>query len=260
MTGSKRISEDRRVHKGLMRDHLLEDVHSYRVNRHARIIYVESDPNAISDGGDPSIEWEMANRLGRNLDILEGLNNKKPILIKTANYGGYWHEGRQMMDAILLCKCPITVLATKMAASMGSLFPLVADRFLLTPSAKYMYHYGYVSYEGRNGEAADSDDEERRKDNDLMIRVYVARLREQGKFKRMSEENLRAMIEGNMRSKADVWLPPHEAKSWGFVDGVYTGNEPLRTTTKNVERRKRMLEVIDAWTKFVPPKVTIPKR
>ena len=149
-----------------------------------------------------------------------------------------------MFAAILSCPNPVTVLALKHARSMTSLIPLAADKFLIRPPSTYMYHRGTYGIESLD-EEVETEDNERRKAQELMLRIYVARLKEQGKFKALSDGRIKTHLKETMRDKINVHLAADEAVAWGFADGVFAGNtESLRATEVNIPRRKRMLEVL----------------
>ena len=78
-----------------------------------------------------------------------------------------------------------------------------------------------------------------------MLRIYVARLKEQGKFKALSDGRIKTHLQETMRDKINVHLSADEAVAWGFADAVFAGNtETLRANDVNIPRRKRMLEVL----------------
>lgn len=236
-------TQSRRALRG---DFVPEDVHVHRIDRHTFTIYVSGDPHLADteDGAEPGVEFNMADRLERNLGILAGLDPKRPILINMASCGGDWDAGMQMFSAILTCPNPTTVLATKWARSMTSLIPLAADRFVMRPPSQYMFHYGTYGFEGLSQEA-ETDDVERRRSNERMKRIYITRLKEQGSFKTQDEKAIRQMIEDRIRQHIDVWLSADEARRWGFVDQVFEGNHAtLRATKRNEERRARMLAAL----------------
>jgi ATP-dependent protease ClpP protease subunit len=248
----KRGDLDPKVRKKLMNDFLLEDVHLYRVNRHDFTIYVGGDPFAMCDdaGNEPGVEYNMADRFEMNLALLSSINPQRPILINMASCGGNWTEGMQMFGAILMCPNPVTVLATKWARSMTSIIPLAADRFVIRPPAKYMIHRGTYGFDGLDQEA-DTDDIERRKSIEQMLRIYTTRLREQGKYARMSEKRIRDQLLRQMEKTIDVWLDGKEAVEAGFVDAVFDGDfKNLRAKKRNTERRQRMLDALTRSVKI----------
>jgi ATP-dependent protease ClpP protease subunit len=241
---------DSKARKALMEAFVLDDLHNHRVDRHTFSIYVGGDPHIEGDdvdgrGAEPGVEHHMADRFDINLSLLSSLNPKRPILVTMASCGGNWDEGMQMFGAILTCPNPVTVLATKWARSMTSLIPLAADRFLMRPPSQYMFHHGQYVYEGNAGEEARTAFEELEASRKIMLDIYVARLKSQGKFAKWSEPRVREMLEDKMRRRIDVWLDGDTAVKWGFVDAVYDGDFPnLRAKAKNFERRAKMMAVL----------------
>lgn len=232
--------------KSLTGDFVLEDVHLYRVNRHTFTVYVGGDPQHHSneDFNEPGVEYLMADRFEMNLSILSGIDPQRPILVHLASCGGDWYAGMQMFGAILTCPNPVTVLATRWARSMTSIIPLAADRFLMRPPARYMIHDGSAGLYGTAKEVL-TDSEELRKSSELMMRLYVARLKERGPHKAKTDEELFAMLRDLMDRKSDVWWSADEAKRMGFVDHVFDGNMTgFLATAPNLSRRKRMLSVL----------------
>lgn len=239
---------DAEASKGLRGDFALEDVHLYRIDRHTFTIYVGGEPKEISannpDSEEPGVEYNMADRFELNMGILSGIDPDRPILIKQSSCGGDWEEGMKMFGAILACPNPVTVFATKFARSMTSIIPLAADRFVIRPPAQYMFHHGSYKFEGLTQEAATCF-LELIKTREMMIRIYLTRLREQGKFRRWSTTRIKEMLQRQMEKNIDVWLSSDEAKNWGFVDDVFDGDwNKLRAVKPNHERRRKMIEVI----------------
>lgn len=230
-------------------DHFLDDVHNHRINRNNFSIYIGGDPTHMgNEGTEPGVEYNMADRFELNLDILSSLDKARPILVNMSSCGGEWEEGMKMFSAILSCPNPITVLATKHARSMTSLIPLAADKFLIRPPATYMFHRGTYAIESLD-EEVETEDVERRKAGEMMLRIYVARLKAQGKFSAMSEGRIKEVLKEGMRNKINVHLTADEAVSWGFCDDVFLGynleeKEDFRATKVNVDRRYKMMEVL----------------
>lgn len=248
MTTHTTATATRRLKKAMMSDFALDNWHGHRVDREAFIIYVGGDPhdegdNSETRGEEPGVTHHMADRLEINLSILAHIDPKRAIKIILASCGGNWEEGMQMASAICTAPNPITVEGVKHCRSMTSIIPLFADKFVMRPPAQYMYHYGYMSFSGLAGEESWTVFEQLRDCNDMMLRCYVARLKEQGKFTRQHPAKIRAMLEDHMRRKVDVFLSTDEAVSWGFCDGVVTG--PVeRAQKKNVRRRTLMMSVL----------------
>jgi ATP-dependent protease ClpP protease subunit len=238
-------AEDAKARKALLGDFILEDVHEYRVDRHTFTVYVGGDPQSAPDEdiGEPGVDYNMADRFEMNLAVLSGISKHRPILVNLSSCGGSWDEGMKMFSAILTCPNPVTVLGTKWCRSMTSLIPLAADRFIIRPPSGYMYHHGTYGFYGTVAEAL-TDNQELLRSREMMLRLYVARLRSQGKFCQWSERRIRTMLEESMQQKMDVWLSADEAVEWGFADGLQDATGNLRATRKNTERRATMMEVL----------------
>lgn len=240
-----KMTPSRRLKKSLMGDYALDNWHLHRVDRDTFTIYLGSDPRYDADPchDEMGVEFAMADRLEMSLHILTQLDPKRPILIVLASCGGNWEEGMQMFGAMLVCPNPITVLGLKHCRSMTSLIPLAADKFVMRPPAEFMYHYGTWGYEGKAGEEAWTAFENLKHANDMMLRIYVARMKEQGKYNKDHPAKIRAMLEDNMRRKIDVFLSTDEAARWGFSDGVCVG--PVeRAAKKNIKRRNAMMALL----------------
>lgn len=239
-----------RKRRSLNGDYYLDDVHDHRVDRTTFTIFLSGEPahagSAMGREGvpEPGVEFLMADRFQRNLHILSGINSKRPILVEMASCGGDWDAGMQIFSGILFCPNPVTVLATKWARSMTSLIPLAADRFVIRPPAKYMYHRGSYGFSGLDQEA-DTENTERLKSGELMYRIYTARLKEQGKFRKWKRRRIRTMLESKTRDEINVWLSAEEAVKWGFADTVDDGNpETLRAKVKNKTRVESLRRVL----------------
>lgn len=237
--------EDPKNRKLLTGDFIPEDAHAYRLIRPSFTVYVGGDPSSTpEEEGEPGVDHHMADRFEINMSILSGISPTRPILVKMASGGGNWEEGMQIFSAILHSPNPVTVLATKWARSMTSIIPLAADRFVIQAPAQYMIHKGTYSFSGLEQEI-DTADIERRKAMEMMTRIYIARLREQGMHSGLSDRRIRSMLQENYNEKIDVWFSADEAVARGFADAVYDGNpRTLRAAKKNVARRAMFMEVL----------------
>lgn len=264
MVGSRskkvaRRTQNAQVSKALLGDFYPEDAHAYRVDRHSFTIFVGGDPAHAgvmeNVGAEPGVEHNMADRFEINLNMLSGIDSEKPILINLSSCGGNWEHGMKMFGAILYCPNPVTVLATYDARSMTSLIPLAADRFLIRPPAQYMFHQGTFGFEGTVAEAITAGGE-LAKSSEMMLRIYIARLKSQGMYKSRPEAEIRKILIDHMKDHVDVWLSADDALRWGFADATFEGNlKTLRATKVNSERRKMMSTVIRKKLRVEAPRV-----
>lgn len=239
-----RLTPRRRLTKSLLSDYALDNWHNHRVDREAFIIYVGSDPRQEqNDVNESGVEHHMADRLELNLNILSHLNPKRPVLIVMGTCGGSWEAGMQMFGALLCCSNPTTLLGVRHCRSMSSIIPLAADRFVMRPPTEFMYHYGTWNFEGLAGEEAWTSFESLRATNDMMLRLYVGRLKEQGIWSKKHPAAIRHMLEENLRRKVDVFLSTDDAVKWGFSDGIGIG--PVeRAQKRNTKRRNSILSIL----------------
>lgn len=249
MNKRKSIHASKQRRRALLGDFVPEDIHTYRIDRHSFTVYLGGDPSHPGpeyemELGEPGVEYMMADRFDLNLALLSAIDPDRPILVNMSSCGGYWDDGMKIFSAILTCPNPVTILATKWARSMTSIIPLAADRFVIRPPVKYMYHLGDFEF-GGIVQQLKTEYAELEKANELMLRIYTARLREQGIHSKLKEPEIRALLERNMKDHIDVWLSTDEAVRWGFADAVFDGNyDTLRVTKKNVARRQKTLEVL----------------
>lgn len=231
--------------KRVSNDFLLDDIHDHRINRNDFTIYVGGDPIHHGNlGEEPGVDYSMADRFEMNLNVLTAMDPKRPILVQMASCGGSWLEGMQMFAAILYCPNPVTFLSTKDSRSMSSIIPLAADKYVLRPPGKYMYHHGTYGIWSLDQEVQ-TEDIERRKTNEMMYRLYIARLHSQGKFKGADHSVIRNALRENVKEDINVWLDADEAAEWGFTDGVFTGDfTTLRAKKKNLARRQMFSDVL----------------
>ena len=237
------------LRKALLGDYLPEDVHDYRIDRYTFTIFLGGEETVLygnePESIEPGVEHNMADRFERNLHVLSSIDPNRPICIKQASVGGDWYTGMQMFSAILSSPNPVTVVAMRNARSMTSLIPLAADKFLLRPPAKYMFHHGMYAFSGLVQEAL-TDLLDLLETREMMLRIYTARLKERGKFKNMEEKEIRKMLEAMMEKRTDVWLSPIEARTWGFADGIASGpiTRAHLATKRNERRRKEMSKIV----------------
>ena len=119
----------------------IDKLHDYDVYIPTRTIYVGSIH--VSDEGESGTDAHMAERLLKNIHILEALN-KDPITIIFNNIGGDVNHGLAIYDGIKNSECHITIKVFGHAMSMGSIILQAADERLMSPNASQMIHYGKI--------------------------------------------------------------------------------------------------------------------
>jgi len=157
-----------------------------------------------------AVDQDSAKEIIRKLWYLESIDNKKPILFVINSPGGAVDSGFAIWDHIKLLKCPVYTLATGLAASMGSLLILVADKGkrFATENARIMIHQPLISGVIR-GQATDLDIQakEMLKTRDMIVNIY-------------SDATGKDAETINKAIDRDNWMSAHEAMEFGLVDKV----------------------------------------
>jgi ATP-dependent protease ClpP protease subunit len=178
---------------------------------------MSADPN---EDNEPGVEYSMANRFIKNLNILTRISHK-PILVHMKTIGGDWTEGMAIYDAIMMCPNYVTILNYASARSMSSLIFLAADKSVMLPHSTYMFHNGTFGVSGTVKQTM-TEFEELEKSSEIMLDIYVERLKSKGRMKDWSKGRIKNWLIKQMNKKEDVWLDAKEAVDIGFADEIFS--------------------------------------
>ena len=198
------------------------NIHENNIDLKANHIYLFGEESYIHpemEATEPGVEFSMANRFIKNLNILMRVSDS-PILIHMKTCGGDWAEGMAIYDAIRACPNPITILNYTHARSMSSLIFLAANKRVMMPHSTYMFHEGTMGMSGTTKQYF-TEAEELKKTNDAMMDIYAKTLKEQGKYKKWSEARIKKRIKELMDQKEEVYLDAAETTDWGFADEIF---------------------------------------
>ena len=124
--------------KRFNRDHI-EIYHDYGLYIPTRTINLDQ---STDEEGENTVNFAMANRLIKNLNILSSIS-KEDITIIINTEGGDEYQGMAIYDAIRVLKdTHVTIEVHGPAQSMGCIVLQAADRRILMPNATLMYHTG----------------------------------------------------------------------------------------------------------------------
>ncbi|NGX62870.1 MAG: ATP-dependent Clp protease proteolytic subunit 1 [Candidatus Anoxychlamydiales bacterium] len=164
-----------------------------------------------------AVDQDTAKDVIRKLWYLESLDNKKPILFIINSPGGAVDSGFAIWDNIKLLSCPVYTLVTGLAASMGSLLSLAAEKGkrFATENSRIMIHQPLISGVIR-GQATDLDIQakEMLKTREMIVKIYAE---ETGKDTKIIEKAI----------DRDNWMSPQEAKEFGLISKVVTSAKDL---------------------------------
>lgn len=217
------------------------EIQEYGVDTEHFMIYIqgiESNPNDDDEVNEYGVEYRMANRLIKNLDILSGIDTDRPITISMKTCGGIWVEGMAMYDAILTTPNPISIINYTHARSMSSIILQAANKRIMMPHSSFMFHEGTMILEGTPKQVR-SEFKFNKVADEQMIEVYVDCLkRSQGKASKWSEKRIKDWLVEQMNNQEDVYLTAKEAIEFGFADEVFTDWESVTKYTKAQKERK----------------------
>lgn len=211
---------------GLDIDQNMMAVHDWNIDPFGFEIYLVGEPEASHDElelSEPGVEFQMANRLIKNLRFMSTRDPNRPILIHLKSCGGHWTEGMAIHDAIKLCPNKVTILSYTHARSMTSMILQAADKRILMPHSYFLIHEGTAEHAGTH-KSVQSAVEYSKITREKMLDLYVDSLKHRGgKFAKWSPSKIRSKLVNEMNKKEDVYLTAKEAVSWGFADAVFDG-------------------------------------
>jgi ATP-dependent Clp protease protease subunit len=157
-----------------------------------------------------AIDGELVQDLIEKLWYLELQEPKKPILLVINSPGGSVDAGFALWDQIKMISSPVKTLVTGLAASMGSILSLVADKGsrFATPNARIMIHQPMIGGVIR-GQATDLEIQAKEilKTRSLIVDMYVLAT---GKPREVIEDAI----------DRDKWFSAKEALDFGLLDGI----------------------------------------
>jgi ATP-dependent Clp protease protease subunit len=169
---------------------------------------------------EPGVEYAMANRFIRNLNVCMRVNPKTPLLIHMKTNGGDWTEGMAIYDAIKAFPWPVTILSYTHARSMSSIILQAANKRVLMPNSYFMFHDGTLGIEGTLKQVKSTVSFERNAER-VMLDIYAKAMQLGGKFAGKSQQSIKKWLRTQMDKKEDVYLSAKEAVENGFADEIF---------------------------------------
>lgn len=201
-------------------------VHEYDVDLQSNHIYLMGSEIYLAGTGpgeaglEPGVEYSMANRFIKNLNICIRANPDKPIVIHMKTCGGVWEEGMAIYDAIKSCPMPVTILSYTHARSMSSLIFQAANKRVMMPHSTFMYHDGTLGIEGTVKQVNTAVEFGKIIDQQMM-KIYIDVMKKSGKYKHRSRKFILKYLRGQIDKKEDVYMVAKEAVELGFADSIF---------------------------------------
>lgn len=177
--------------------------------------------SADEDGLPAGVEFSMANKLIKNLNILMS-NSEEPITVHMHTVGGNWSDGIAMYDAIKSCKCEISIINYSEARSMSSLIYLAADKRLIHKHGKFMFHLG-TTFDGGTTTQFNTAYAESQKSTEQMLTIYIEHLYGGDYWKGKTKLQIKNWLMKQIRDKEDVYFSAEESIEIGFADEIIEG-------------------------------------
>lgn len=211
---------------------LIYHLHQFDIDLKSNHIYLmgvdrgyEVEPGVM----EPGVEFTMANRLIKNINICMRVNPDTPIVIHLKTCGGLWEEGMAIYDAIKSCPSPVTILNYTHARSMSSIIFQAADKRVMMPNSIFMFHDGTYGIEG-TVKMVRSAVEFDKKNDKTMLEIYAQKMNECGKMQGLGIPKITKWLRSQMDRKEDVFLTAKETVNLGLADEIF--NYDWSTLTK----------------------------
>lgn len=238
----RELKIDRFVNKTEIDGHI-NTVQSYDIDIRLNHIYLFGIESYASGSGvegtdEPGVEYILANRFIRNLNLCMRANKDTPIIIHMKTCGGSWEEGMAIYDAISSCPNPVTILNYTHARSMSSLIFQAASKRVMMPHSYFMFHDGTFGVEGTVKTVESAVEFNKRITSGQMLDVYTKMMREGGSMSHMTKNAIKKWLRAQMDKKEDVYLTPKETVTLGLADEIFNGNwsELINYTEKQLQR------------------------
>lgn len=200
---------------------IVSHIHDYNLDLVSNHIYLmgEETYGEIFESVEPGVEYILANRFIRNLNLCMRVNPDKPIVVHMKTCGGDWNEGMAIYDCIKACPNPVTIINYTHARSMSSIIFQAANKRVMMPHSYFLFHDGILSVDGTNKQVYASVEYNKIADAQ-MIDIYVEAMGRTGVKPAEAKKWLRAQLD----KKEDVYLLPPDAIKYGFADEIFDNN------------------------------------
>jgi len=196
------------------------------------------------EGTEPGVDFVMANRFTKNLNLAQLTNKGIPLLIHMSTCGGDWNFGMQIYDAIKASKShPVTIINYTHARSMSSLILQAADWRVMMPHSHFMFHDGSFGDSGTVKEVRSGFEFYDKVGGSTMLRIYAEQMQRKGEMAGKSFKKIETWLRKKMDKHENVYLTAEEAIRWGFADEIFQGWEHYRDNRTNLPKIPTKLKV-----------------
>jgi len=169
---------------------------------------------------EPGVEYVMANRFIRNLNLCMRVNPEVPLIIHMKTCGGDWTEGMAIYDAIRAFPWPVTILNYSHARSMSSLIFQAGNKRIMMPNSYFMFHDGTFGMEGTVKQVKSAVKFEKSAEH-TMLDIYAKSMQYHGIMAGKSQQVIKKWLRAQMDKHEDVYLSAKQAVEYGFADEIF---------------------------------------
>lgn len=223
-----------------------QDIHNYRLDHKLRVkrsvlddplyyltendldlqsnhIYLMSIDRGYDMGTmeEPGIDYLIANRFIKNINVAMRVNSEKPLLIHQKTCGGSWVEGIAIYDTIKSFPWPVTILNYTHARSMSSLIFQAGNKRVMMPNSYFMLHDGTWGVDGTLKQINSAMAFDRRTADKIMMGIYVKAMKRNGKLQHKTEPQIEKWLRDRMDKEEDVYFTAQEAVEYGLADQIF---------------------------------------
>lgn len=188
----------------------IDRLHDYSLHLPTRTVFLETP--ITDDGDEHGVGYAMAQRVIKNLRLLDHVSGEQITLIINTTGGDIFH-GMGIYDAIRACRSPIRGLVIGNASSMGCVLLQACDVRVATPNSSIMYHAGTMDgacgAPFREGIRAVQYEEQL---GEIIDRIVYERV----SVKKPSMTYSKFKVE----TDRGIYCTAPQALEWGFIDEV----------------------------------------
>lgn len=187
---------------------------------------------------EPGVEFVMANRFIRNINLCMRVNPETPLVIHMKTNGGDWVEGMAIYDAIRSFPWPVTILNYSHARSMSSLIFQAGNKRVMMPNSYFMFHDGTTGLEGTVKQVRSAVKFDKKVADKTMMDIYVKAMKQGGSMANKPNVHIRKWLRYRMDKDEDVYLTAKEAVDLGLADEIFNADWSKLTeyTPEQLER------------------------
>jgi ATP-dependent Clp protease protease subunit len=174
---------------------------------------------------EPGVEFAMANRFIRNLNMCMRRNPETPLVIHMKTCGGDYTEGMAIYDAIKAFPWPVTILNYSHARSMSSLIFQAGNKRVMMPNSYFLFHDGTLGVEGTVKQVRSQVKFDKLSEK-VMLDIYAKAMQLGGKgmYAQKSQQWIKKFLRNRMDKEEDVFLTADEAIKYGLADEIFDSN------------------------------------